>query len=230
MSSSAVRGVEKGQEPEASSEPSSAGGLEILLHALNQPLTGLQCSIEVALARPRGNEEYVQRMRESLELTERMRILVGAIRELVNDDENQDTPPEAVEIQTMVRDLLEELAPVAEMKGVHVRLDCVEFSPVVMRTGRQAMTRATFRLIESALGLADGGSVLLVSVGRERDASRLGVGWSGIEMPGSSRPELGLLIARASWERIGARWKRERTGNLETVSIHIPVSSAVHPF
>jgi hypothetical protein len=55
-----------------------------LLHALNQPLTGLQCSMEVALASPRPIEYHVPRLREGLDLTERMRSLVDAIREVAD--------------------------------------------------------------------------------------------------------------------------------------------------
>jgi hypothetical protein len=35
------------------------------------------------------------------------------------------------------------------------------------------------------------------------------------------RPELGLLVAQAGWERVGARWQRERTENLETVTVRL---------
>ena len=62
------------------------GPLAQLLHALNQPLTGLQCSMEVALASPRTVEQYAQGLREGLELTERMRALVEAIREVADVD------------------------------------------------------------------------------------------------------------------------------------------------
>jgi signal transduction histidine kinase len=61
-----------------------------LLHALNQPLTGLQCSLELAAASPQRREEYVRTLREGLELTGRMRILVEAIRELA-DTQPSDT-------------------------------------------------------------------------------------------------------------------------------------------
>src|SRR5579864_5175913 len=58
-----------------------------LLHALNQPLTGLQCSLELASAGPRPTDVYVRTVKEGLELVSRMRVLVEAIRELA------DTPP-----------------------------------------------------------------------------------------------------------------------------------------
>src|ERR1700676_3753274 len=64
--------------------PRGRSPLAHLLHALNQPLTGLQCSMELALSGPRRPEECVRTLREGLELTERMRILVEAIRELTD--------------------------------------------------------------------------------------------------------------------------------------------------
>src|SRR5277367_1520624 len=68
-------------------EAKHRGALAYLLHALNQPLTGLQCSLELAVAGPRRPEQYVRTLQESLELTLRMRLLVEAIRELTDDQE-----------------------------------------------------------------------------------------------------------------------------------------------
>ncbi len=67
--------------------------LERLLHGLNQPLTGLQCSMEVALASPRSVEYYVERLRDGLALTERMRALVEAMREVVDVEAISDKEP-----------------------------------------------------------------------------------------------------------------------------------------
>ena len=68
--------------PLHASQPQGRSPLAHLLHALNQPLTGLQCSLELALASPRRREEYVRTLREGLQLIERMRILVEGVREL----------------------------------------------------------------------------------------------------------------------------------------------------
>jgi len=64
-----------------------------LLHALNQPLTGLQCSLELALVSPRPAEQYVRTLREGLELTGRMRVLVQAVRELADLDQEESEQP-----------------------------------------------------------------------------------------------------------------------------------------
>ena len=62
--------------------------LQHLLHALNQPLTGLHCSLELALAGQRTSEQYVRTLSEGLELAGRMTILVAAIRELVDTEQS----------------------------------------------------------------------------------------------------------------------------------------------
>src|SRR5947209_4877827 len=115
-------------QPARESTGSGRSPLEQLLHGLNQPLTGLQCSMEVALASPRTADYYAQRLREGLELTERMRGLVNAIREVVDgererarDNDRVDaTDTEMFELQTLLREVMDELQPVAEVKRVHV--------------------------------------------------------------------------------------------------------------
>jgi hypothetical protein len=66
--------------------PEGRSLLAHLIHALNQPLTGLQCSMEVALASPRQTEQYLNTLREGLTLTSRMRILVESIREVADQE------------------------------------------------------------------------------------------------------------------------------------------------
>jgi signal transduction histidine kinase len=189
-----------------------------LLHALNQPLTGLQCSMEVTLASPRPSERYVQCLREGLDLTERMRSLVEAIREVTDlDGENQHT--ETVDVKNVLRDAVDGLAPVAESKGVDLVLNCVVPEVLSVRAERGRIARAVFRLVESGVSLAERGSVLRVETGAE---GWVRVRWRGDAASASSRAELGLLMAQAGWERDGAKWERERRENTESVTVHLP--------
>lgn len=217
------------------------GVLAQLLHALNQPLTGLQCSIEVALASPRTVEQYVQRLREGLELTERMRALVETIREVANVDEGLELQSREIEnrkfenqelenqeldtmdVNNTLREAADDLAPVAEMKGVHMGLNCSPPFSLVARGERRRTARTIFRLLESALSLADPGSLLQVETGGRPEGAWIRIRWQGEVAPRFSRPELGLLIAQAGWERDGAEWERKRTENVDTVTIRLPV-------
>jgi signal transduction histidine kinase len=197
-----------------------ARGLAQLLHALNQPLTGLQCSMEVTLASPRTVERHVQCLREGLELAERMRAIVEAIREVTNMEEEKEQEPETIELKSILRETVGDLAPVAESKGV--RMDCSASCSSLVQAQKRRMTRAIFRLLESALSLAEPGSVVRIETGGGAEEGWLRVGWQGEAAQGFSRPELGLLIAQAEWEGDGAEWARTRSEDGETVGIRLP--------
>ena len=200
-----------------------------LLHALNQPLTGLQCSMEVALATSRTPAQYVRVLREGLELTERMRALVEAMREVTDWEEEKPEKPESIALKTVLRETMDDLKPVAEIKNVCMRLDGPETSAVAMSAGR-TMASALFRLLESALSLAARDHELLVEAGSAPAEAWFRVRWRAAH-PSSvlSRPELGLMVARASLERAGAVWQRERSETLETVTVRLPSVSAIRP-
>jgi signal transduction histidine kinase len=200
-----------------------------LVHALNQPLTGLQCSMEVALARPRTIEQHVFGLREALALTERMRGLMEAIREVADMEETeaaaeedvageQSRDPTAGELENILRETAEDLRPVAAEKNVRIALDFTatpsEFSSAV--TPRQSwFAPGMFRLLDSALSLAAAGTVMHIETRMEtrmKERIWFRLQWQD-EAPRSecSRPELGLLIAQAWLERCGAEWQREES-------------------
>jgi hypothetical protein len=208
-----------------------------LLHALNQPLTGLQCAMEVALAVPRSNEQYIQGLREGLELTGRMRALVEAIREVADAEEQKSGEPKSesktVDFTTVLREALDELWPVAEVNGVRITLDCPSDLSLSVRAGRRWLSSLVFRTLESAVSLAVRGNGLQIEMsggaGSVADGGWARICWhAGMRSSEFSRAELGLLVAQAGWERMGAAWERERAGNLETVTVRLPGISASH--
>lgn len=52
-------------------------------HTLNQPLTGLHCGLEIALQKPRSEQEYRQRIGDGIENASTILSLVRAVRQLV---------------------------------------------------------------------------------------------------------------------------------------------------
>jgi K+-sensing histidine kinase KdpD len=210
-----------------------------LLHALNQPLTGLQCSMEVTLACPRTPEQYAQGLREGLELTERMRALVEAMREITDIEEEKEEKgkmkSEAIEMIALLRETVEELRPVAEMNNIGIALDFPPTSSCMVKTAGPQMATVVFRLLDSVLGLAAPGTTLRVESGLEPHAICIQMRWQP-EGPRSacSRPELGLLIAQARLQQSGAKWERakikmnenenenENENATETLTIRLP--------
>lgn len=200
--------------------------LEQLLHALNQPLTGLQCSMEVALASPRTAEQYACGLREGLKLTARMRILVEAIREVVDLEAETNGQAETVELKTLLREIVDNLAPVAEMNRVRIVFDSSAARSLEVKGARAALAAAAFRLLESCLSLTTRGGDLRLEVNEVNDTpagAGIRVRWKAGGPPGAfSPPELGLLIAQSGWEHVGAQWERERKEALETIIVRLP--------
>jgi two-component system copper resistance phosphate regulon response regulator CusR len=93
-----------------------------LLHALNQPLTGLQCSLELAAAQPRLVDEYAIKVREGLELVSRMRILVEALREIAEMHSPSEGNASDFLLDGLYFTAADELERVADAKRVHFRV------------------------------------------------------------------------------------------------------------
>lgn len=222
--------------PLAVEEITGRSPLAQLLHALNQPLTGLQCSMEVALAGTRTPEQYRQGLRDGLALTERMRALVEAIREVADgvdadrfDEDRNQHPNEITDLAAILRETVNDLKPVAESKAMRMEMELDCSFILVVRAGRQRLCGIMFRLLDSVLSLAAEGSTMKIGTvktgaGAAQSGDWLRILWEANEeaRQPSSRPELGLLVAQAGFERCGAEWQRMWDGKQETLSIRLP--------
>jgi His Kinase A (phospho-acceptor) domain len=213
--------VQKGRSP-----------LAHLLHALNQPLTGLQCSLELAMASPRTSEQYTHTLRDGLELTARMRVLVEAIRELAEGESPESEVIEILSLDTLLRETVEDLLPVAETKRVQISLSGSVSLPV--RAGRQMLPTLIFRFLESALSLTEAGGALCIGTEHQREEGRIVVSWTQVkrlpQYSPFSRPELGLLIASAGWKRMGADYVSDRSENVDKVTVRFPLALLSNSF
>jgi hypothetical protein len=225
--------------------------LQHMLHALKQPLTGLHCSLELALVGQRTPEQYVRTLREGLELAGRMSILVAAIGELVeNPGDTQEGHQQAHEnerdglklgkagqheliaLDALLRQIVDELQPVAGAKHGQILLHCN--LPLPVYASRHQLAGAVFRFLDSALSLTAEGGDLRIRAHPESGQARLQVRWDAgtavTAVDFSSRPELGLLLAEAGWKRLGGDWSRERspegTGSFHTVVARLPLAVA----
>jgi K+-sensing histidine kinase KdpD len=197
--------------------------MQHLLHALNQPLTGLQCSLELAASGPRSSEQYRATLREGLELVGRMRVLVEAVREIA-----AISPPENLETATfslthLLQETAAELEPVARENEIKLAIDGDD--SLAVRANQRECSTLLFRLLDSALSLAHAGSPLQISISGEADAVCLSVTLREGDRPENSpfsRQELGLLVAQAGWERAGALWTELRSNHTLTCTIRMP--------
>jgi len=214
----------------ASSLPKGRSPLAHLLHALNQPLTGLQCSLELAVTGSHSTQHYVHTLREGLELTCRMRILVEALRELAEAPPSTGDKMASVLLDRLLLTTIDELKPVAHENGV--RLQVAAGVPLPVRADRDRLAALLFRCFESALSLSAQGTDLQVSAAAEHGRACLTLAWTEETAPEYSpfsRPELGLLIAQAAWEQSGGQWCLVRTGNRQTRRLWFPLEHGPAP-
>jgi signal transduction histidine kinase len=198
-----------------------------LLHALNQPLTGLQCSLELAVAQTRPPEQYVRTLHESLELTLRMRLLVEAIRELTDIQQKNAKECGTFQLDALLRETVEDLRPVAASRGVH--LIVAPEPPLPVYGDRSHMAQLVFRVLESALSLTRLDGEFRITARREREHAVVDLAWSEAPPPvlsPFSRAELGLLVARAAWEDVGAHWASVQAGNTQACTIRLALASS----
>jgi signal transduction histidine kinase len=85
-------------------------------HSLSQPLTALQCGLELAVAVPRSQKEYERRLGDALQSTGSLREMMSALRELVEaEDPGEDAREvELGELLSSLRDSLNKLAQLYE--------------------------------------------------------------------------------------------------------------------
>jgi len=198
-----------------------------LLHALNQPLTGLQCSLELATCGVRSTRQYLQTLGQALELVARMRTLVEALRELADIEPWQRQEAAVVRLDELLLETVRELAPVAEAKEIDLQVEVNQ--ALLVRADRSQMTNLLFRGLDSAVSLAEDGSDVQVWAAAEKGQACLSVSWKpGSPPPDSplSRAELAWLVCQTGWERLGAECVLQSDSNLQTCVVRMPSPGA----
>jgi C4-dicarboxylate-specific signal transduction histidine kinase len=194
------------------------------LHALNQPLTGLQCSLELAAATPRSTEQYVRTLQEGLALTARTRILVEALRELAHSAQAAEAISE-LHLDAALADCVDELRPVAEARGVRFHVAIATLLPI--QADRNCLATTLLRTLGSAVGLCREAGELQIDANAEADHASMKVSWVPGPLPEFSpfsRPELGLVIARAAWESSGGHWAEFQEKTRHTCTLQFPLA------
>jgi signal transduction histidine kinase len=209
------------------SEPRESTALAHLLHALNQPLTGLQCSLELATSAPRSGEQYVRTLREGLALTARMRILVEALRELSHPSQAAEAISE-LHLDAALLDCIDQLRPVAEARGVRLQVAIATLLPI--QSDRDCPASILLRTLGSAVSLCREASDLQIEAAAEGDHASVKVSWiqgPPPEFSPFSRPELGLVIAQAAWESSGGHWVEFREKDLHSCTLQFPLAACL---
>jgi signal transduction histidine kinase len=199
-----------------------------LLHALNQPLTGLQCSLELAAAQPRSADEYAIKVREALELVSRMRILVEALREIAEMHSPSEGNASDFLLDGLFFTAADELERVADAKRVHFRVLRGVRLPV--RADRLRLQTVIFQLLDSALSSAKQETDVQIAGSRAGGVASVTLAWQQKAVSGGSpfsREELGMLIAQLAWEAAGGAWDQSHLQEIHCCCLKMPLAEGV---
>ncbi len=181
-----------------------------LLHSLSQPLTSLRCSLELSL--DEAAEQQQAAVGIALQQTERVIGMIQLMREYL-DAEQPGLETRRVACDRVLRAVVEDMASVAELRGVELRLEgaCSATLPLAETRLRLALQYLTSALIEAA---ADGDRVVLRLEEGSTESTLRG------EIQGRRQPPEGDISALPAGSPRSAPNRGARTWGTEANSIH----------
>jgi len=169
-------------------------------HELRTPLTVLKGGIEVALRADRASSEYRDVLRSSLEEVEQLIALAENLLLFSRLRMDMALPRQTIELETLLMEVVDTGARLADGRGVVVRLGAVE--PLVVHGDPSTLRRALVNLVENAIKYTKAGGKVELSLERaDRHAvvavSDTGVGMNPADADRIFEPFVRLDSARA---------------------------------
>jgi signal transduction histidine kinase len=143
-----------------------------LFHALSQPLTTLQCCLAGSLQKPLSAEGYRRELQIALRQVKSVFFLTAAIRELVVC-ETSNGRQHSSDLSACVREVVDDLLPVAESSDLELTLRCRGSCQVTLEAGR--LRQAVFYMVEGALNQSRPGSEISICLAPVRSEAGLTV-------------------------------------------------------
>jgi two-component system, OmpR family, heavy metal sensor histidine kinase CusS len=130
-------------------------------HELRTPLTAIRGTAEVALARPRTEDELRETLGEVMEETDAMLRLVEDLLTLARGEEGAAARHEPVDLTAVLRDVQDVGEALAEGRPVKVRLDAPEGLAVTGAPG--PLRRLFLNLVSNAIKFTEAGAVTITA-------------------------------------------------------------------
>jgi heavy metal sensor kinase len=133
-------------------------------HELRTPLTAIRTEAEVALARPLDLAEHQQLLGSILEECDRLTRLADQLLSLAREDARAARQVhEPVDLAALVETVAETVRPLADVKGVGLRVKAHE--PVFVRGDAARLREVFFNILDNAIKYTPGDGTVEVRVG-----------------------------------------------------------------
>jgi signal transduction histidine kinase len=163
-----------------------------IAHDLKTPLTRLRNRVETALASPEDSGTYRAALEATIEESDQLIKTFNALLMIARMEAgSQEGAMMEVEAGAVVRDVAELYEPVAEEKGITLRVETPE--PVTLQANRELLGQALANLVDNALKYASSGTAgahspaVTISARRDGRYLVLGVADNGPGIPEADR-------------------------------------------
>ena len=157
-------------------------------HELRTPLAVLHTNLELALARPRKEEEYQETLKNCLVTSTKMRSLIDALLMLSRADAGQlHANFQPIDLRHIVENCVEQHQ--SKIKGLQLRANLTA-TPIMINGDSTLLSMVLNNLISNALRYTDDHGHVTVSVSQLDGQTQLMVEDDGIGIPVESQPHL----------------------------------------
>lgn len=159
-----------------------------IAHELRTPLTNLITQTQVALSRPRDDEQYRETLHSSLEEYERLADMVNKMLWLAKSEHGLVRPVlSEIELGLEVRKVVEYFEALAEERGVRLR---IEAEQCMVRGDRELLRRAISNLVSNALSHTPAQREICIRFSAREGNITLAVENEGPDIPPEHLPRL----------------------------------------
>lgn len=159
-------------------------------HELRTPLAILYTNLELAISRPRTEEEYRETLETSLGAAARMRVLVDSLLMLARADAGHlDLDARPVDLRSIADDAVAQHTPLAAKGGIQLASDSPR-TPVWVLGDAMFLARVASNLISNAIRHTPKGGNVRVSVTASAGQAVLAVADTGAGIPIDQQPRI----------------------------------------
>jgi len=178
-----------------------------LFHAISQPLTALECGLEVSLRRDKTAAQLRARVKTALVAAKLLHQRLLEARTLQDAGEPGDTS-QSVSVETLLLELQEDFLPVAESAKISLCLKC---EPAMVRGNEARFRNGFFYLFEFLLRTCPSRRTVSIR-GRRVSLTTLEISFSNCDsasfespesMPSAAPPDLGWRLAQRTFQAAG---------------------------
>ena len=157
-------------------------------HELRTPVAVILAQIELSLARQRSEQDYRDALGTCLRASQRMKSLIESLLVLARLDAGAaELAKEPVALDTVIRDAVELITPLADQRQIPIACDIV---PVVVTGDRQRISQVVTNLLTNAVRYNRDGGQIFVNLRGDGDFAVITVRDTGIGIAPEHLPHI----------------------------------------